>query len=56
MRLLRFARLVWVLWAVRLPGSELRVAHEHGFMAWAELVAVETPDRGPPLGDDGRVV
>jgi hypothetical protein len=56
MRLLRFARFVWVLWAVRLPGGELRVAHERGFMAWAELVAVESPDRGPPPLDDGLVV
>jgi hypothetical protein len=52
MRLLRFARFVWVLWAVRLPGAELRVAHERGFMAWAELVAVESPDRGPPVSDE----
>jgi hypothetical protein len=51
MRLLRFAQFVWVLWGVRLPGSELRVAHERGSMGWAELVAVERPDRGlPPAG------
>jgi hypothetical protein len=55
MRLLRFARFVWVLWAVRLPCGELRVAHELGFMAWAELVAAESPDRGPPPAHDGPV-
>jgi hypothetical protein len=45
-----------VLWGVRLPEAELRVAHERGFMAWAELVAAECPDRGPPPASAGPVV
>jgi hypothetical protein len=56
MRLLRFARFVWVLWGVRLPAWELRVAHEYGFMTWAERVADESPDRGPPPEAAGLVV
>ena len=37
MRLLRFARMVWAVWAVTLPRSELRVADELAFVAWAVL-------------------
>lgn len=54
MRLLRFGRYVWALWQVRLPGAELRLAHEEGFLAWAELVGVD-PERGPPEPIGGTV-
>jgi len=50
MRLLRFGRYVWVVWGVGLPFRELSVIDQRGFRAWADLVTVGGPDRGPPHG------
>jgi hypothetical protein len=39
------------------PDSTVRIAHEREYyLAWAELVAVESPGRGPPLLSDNPVV
>jgi hypothetical protein len=51
MRLLRFGRFVWVVWKVALPYRELRMVDEQGFLAWAEFVAADRQDRGPPADD-----
>lgn len=51
MRLLRFGRFMWVMWQVALPYTELRIVDERGFRAWAELVAADRSDRGPPPMD-----
>jgi hypothetical protein len=48
MHLLRFRPYVWVVYGVSLPCDQLRVIWERGFMAWAELVAVGSPECRPP--------